>query len=159
MTTVQASARVYGIVDGCFIISIDTSLQESMGIAYRGIMYGVMFPPSHRGPRCLEVPLSDLCFPSPTYLLITTLTIQNIMISVADNVVPNYSRYARSLPDSARWLAAEDEGMDSVIQKQSDWVYIILCSSWWCGYVDYVCVRAEVESLQSDRDAQSALSG
>lgn len=83
MTTVRAFAGIYGVMDGCVIISIATSLKDG-----EEVMYVVVFPPSHRGPRYLDIPFRAICFISPTPPLITTLTIPKTMNSVAGNVVP-----------------------------------------------------------------------
>lgn len=55
MTIVRAYVGVYGGVDGCVIISIDTSLKDG-----KETMHGAIFPPSHHGPRYFDVPFSDI---------------------------------------------------------------------------------------------------
>lgn len=108
--TVQSCAGVYGTVDACVIVSVDVSLQGG-----REVMHGVIYPPLHRAPRSLDMPFKDICLPSPTPPMIATLTVPKTVISSSGNIVPQNSMQARSLPDSAKWLAAENEAMDSVI--------------------------------------------
>lgn len=50
--------------------------------------------------------------------MIATLTIPKTMNFVADRIVPQNSMQAQSLPASAKWLAADREKVDSVIQKK-----------------------------------------
>lgn len=119
MATVRAFARIYRIVDGCVTIYIDTSLRDNK----EGV-YGVVLAPSHRGSRYLDVPFSDICFPSPTPPMIATHTVPETVNFVADHVMPQSARQARSLRDSSRWIVAEDEGMDSLIQER-----LIVCTA------------------------------
>lgn len=73
MTNVRACAgdKGYGTVNGCAIVSIDTSLED-----INGNMYAVIIPPTHHGPRYLDVPFSDICFLSAVPPMIGTLTCQ-----------------------------------------------------------------------------------
>lgn len=83
MITVCASASTYGDVDGCVIMHIDTSLKDG-----QEVMYGVIVPPSHRGPRYMGIPLTDKYFPSPTPPMYATRTVPKTRNSAVDHVVP-----------------------------------------------------------------------
>lgn len=113
MTTARACADDDVTVDGCFIVSVGTSLRDG-----EQIMKGVMFPPSHGSPRYIDVLFSSACFPSPNMPMFATLTVPNKTVnSSSGNIIPQHSSQVRSLPDSAKLLAAEDEYTDSVNDK------------------------------------------
>jgi len=83
-------------------------------------MHGEIFPPTHRGPRYIDVPFIDICYLSPTSPIIATLNAPKTLCSASGSIVPQNSRQARALTASAKWLAVEDDEMKSVIEKKSD---------------------------------------
>lgn len=78
-------------------------------------MYCVTFPPTYRGPRYLDMPFNGICFPLPIPPMIATLTVTKTLDTASGNIVPQDSRQARTLPESEKWLAAEDNEMESAI--------------------------------------------
>lgn len=69
MTFVRACAGVYGTIDGCVIVPIDTSFHDNIEI-----MHGIIFQPTHRG-------LSYICFPSHVPPMIATLSVPKTLNS------------------------------------------------------------------------------
>lgn len=106
MTTVKASAGVHGMFDGCVMIPIDSSLQDGKYDAC-----GVVFPPTHKGPRYLDAPFTDVWIPSYAPPMIATRIVPKIVNSATDHVVPQNSRQARYVPDSHNWLDHVNEEM------------------------------------------------
>lgn len=63
ITTIRAHTEVYGAVDGCVIVWIYSSLQDG-----NDVIYGVIVPPTRRGPRYIDAPFSEICFQRSTLL-------------------------------------------------------------------------------------------
>lgn len=57
MTNVTVTAGVYGIVEGCVIVYIDSLREDN-----NAIMCGVILPPTHHGPSYIGVPYVDAHF-------------------------------------------------------------------------------------------------
>lgn len=146
MTTFRACAGVYGTVDGCVIVSINTSFNDN-----NEVMCGFIFPPTHHGTRCIDMRFSGICFLSHIPSIITTLT----MPKTPGHVIPQNSRQARTLLDSAKRLNAEEYKMESSIEKKCDRAHGLMRPAWRCSYD--VCLCTEMDAGQHDRTVQGAL--
>lgn len=117
MTNIAVASRVYGMVEGCVIVSIDSSRKNNAGI-----VHGVVVPHTHRDPRYLAVPYGDICFPPLMCGIPRVLAnLSGILFvnAVEEHVVPRWtSRQSISLPDTDtdadQWIAARHEDMSSL---------------------------------------------
>lgn len=55
MTSVTIEAGVWGTMEGCVLVSTDSSHNDSADV-----MYSVVLPPAHHDPRCVDVPYNDV---------------------------------------------------------------------------------------------------
>lgn len=109
MTNITVAAGVYGIVEGCIIISVHFLRKD-----HADITYGLVLPPTHHGPRYLDVPYGDVHFPLNIPPVLATLSDTKILDIVEGHVVLQISSQARSLPDADKWVVAEHEEMSSI---------------------------------------------
>lgn len=78
-------------------------------------MGDVVFPPTHKSPRRLNVPFNELSLPSPAPPMGAILAIPKVVYSSTDHIVRQIYRKASSLPDWRKWRDAEDEKMASAV--------------------------------------------
>lgn len=81
------------------LLSRFTHIGRTIGISY------TVLPLNHRKPRYLDVPYSDVHLP------LNILPLLKNMNAVDGHANTQNSCQVRSLPDSAKWIAAEHEEM------------------------------------------------
>lgn len=98
MTSATVDAGRHGMVHGCVIISIDSSLKSC-----KEVMYGVVLPPTHYGPIYLDIPFSDVYFPPTVPPMIASLKGTRVFLNAIEgHAMPQNSRQARMLLDLAQ---------------------------------------------------------
>lgn len=109
MPSVTVSAGIYGMVEGCAIVHIDYARTD-----HADIMYGVVLPHTHHGPRYLVAPYEDAHFPPNIPHMLENPSVTTILNTVDGHEVPQYSGQARSLPDADICIVAERDEMSSI---------------------------------------------
>mmetsp|Transcript_23987 Transcript_23987/g.45571 ORF Transcript_23987/g.45571 Transcript_23987/m.45571 type:complete len:295 (-) Transcript_23987:992-1876(-) len=91
------------------VVSVDTSKRT-----HDCVMFGVVYLPSHTGDRYRDVPYELMCFEDPAAPMSQTVHMPKVLNVSGEHVIPQSVRQARSLKDADKWLAAEEEEMESI---------------------------------------------
>lgn len=80
----------------------------------KNIVYGVMLPPTHRGPKYLNALYSDVHFTTNISPMLADLKGTSTLNALERHGIAQNSRHARFLPDSAMWTDAEHGNMQCI---------------------------------------------
>lgn len=81
---------------------------------HKDIVYGVVLPPNHDGPRYLDIPFTDMHFPPTLSAMLSTSNGVKIHNAVDGHVVQQNCLPARSLSDADKGTIAEHQDMQSI---------------------------------------------
>lgn len=78
------------------------------------VMYGEVYKPTHTGDRYRDVQFDIMCFGDHGIPVNFSVQMPAILSVSGYNIIPQNASLARSLPNSNKWLSAEDDGIESI---------------------------------------------
>lgn len=109
MSMASSSLGFDGALEECSVVSIDTYRRT-----HDYAMYGFIYKPTRSDDRYRVVPLDLVSFGEPRVHMSSFVQSPTILDVFDDNIIPQNARHVRSLPDSDKWLVAEDGEMESI---------------------------------------------
>lgn len=100
---------VEGELEECVVVSLDTSERT-----HDGVVCGVVYLPSRSGDQYGYVRYEQICCMDLAAPMLPTVHMLNFLNVSVEHIIPQSARQACNLPDSDKWLAAEDDRMESI---------------------------------------------